>query len=147
VSGGRRLAGFLVAVASAWLIAVPAAIGAVRSYASPYPASADYVAFDAKVKGGDNIKVTGFGYSGFTFPCSPAPYSFFGSPFQAKVNRDGEFRIHPYGTDPGDPKAVIHGRFNRGETAAHGSFTVKGVFPGPLHCEGGHTWVAKAAPF
>jgi hypothetical protein len=143
MSGGRRLAGFLMAVASGWLIAVPPAIGAVRSYASPYPSSADYVAFDAKVRGGHNVKVAGFGYSGFTFPCSPAPYSFFGSPFETKVNRDGEFRIDPYGTEPGDPKAVIHGRFNREETAARGSFTVKGTFPGPLHCEGSHSWVAK----
>ena len=142
MTGGRSLAWFVMVVAIGWLLAVTPATGAVRSYASPYSASADYVAFDAKVKNGEIVKLTGFGYSGFSFPCSPAPYSFFGSPFEAKVNRDGKFRIDPYGTEQGDPTAVIRGKFNRRGTAARGSFTVKGIFPGPLECDGSHTWVA-----
>jgi len=142
MTGGRSLARFVMVVTTGWLLAVPPAIGAVHSFASPYPSSADAVAFDAHVKKGQIVKVTGLGYSGFWFPCTPDPYSFFGSPFEAKVNGDREFRIDPYGTEQGDPKAVLLGKFNRKGTAARGSFTVKGNFSG-YQCDGGHTWVSK----
>lgn len=135
------LAVVLVSACSAWVIPAVAS-GATRSYASPW-GGADSVAFDAKSTGGKIVKVLDLGYAGFTFPCNNGPYPFSGSNFPSIEVKNDRFRLDAYGTGPNDPKAVLLGRFNQSGSRVHGSFSVKGIFPGPMRCEGSHTWFAK----
>jgi hypothetical protein len=132
----------MTAAVCASLLPVGAAQGATRSYESPLM-GADHVSFDAVAKHGDNTKLLEFAYSDFYFACDNGAYPFSSSSQTARVSPGRRFRINPYGTGPGDPKAVLRGAFNRKETKASGTFTVKGTFPGPMFCEGSHTWTAE----
>jgi hypothetical protein len=138
----RRLAAVLLLGAGSAFLMPTLAEGATQQYASPW-GGADAVSFGTKTKAGEIVKVQDFAYSGFTFPCNTGPYPFSGSNFQNIAVKNDRFRLDAYGTGPNDPKAVFLGRFNESGTRAHGSFSVKGTFPGPMRCEGSHTWFAK----
>ncbi|MEO8093035.1 MAG: hypothetical protein ABI726_10050 [bacterium] len=94
------------------------------------------VAFDAKTRHGEIVKVVQFAYAGFSMPCDAGMVPFSGSYFKAKVNDKRRFKVKPYQ----DNRAVLAGKFSKSGLTATGTLITDGSFPGVGHCEGEQAW-------